>query len=78
MKRELEVLDSKTFAVIPPAKYSDFHSLIRQSITQAHQACHSIIEYFQESKSENFQKAREHLLKAGELIRRTQLHPDHG
>lgn len=78
MKRELQVLDAKTFAVIPPAKYAAFHSLIRQSIAQAHQACNSIIDYFQENKFENFQKAREHLLKAGDFIRRTRYQSDQG
>ena len=78
LKRELRILDSKTFEVIPPAKYSDFHSLIRQSITQAYQACDSITNYFQENKSENFHNALDHLLKAGELIRRTRVPLEQG
>jgi hypothetical protein len=69
IKRELQVLDSKTFAVIPPPKYLEFHGLVRQSIAQAYMACDAIINYFEENKAENFQKAKEHLVKAGDFIR---------
>jgi hypothetical protein len=69
IKRELQVLDSKTFAVIPPPKYLEFHGLVRQSIAHAYMACDAIINYFEENKAENFQKAKEHLVKAGDFIR---------
>lgn len=78
MKRGLQVLDSKTFAVIPPAKYVEFHSLIRQSVTQAHQACDAIMNYFQENRSDSFQKAVDHLNEAGKLIRRTRAYAEDG
>jgi len=71
IKRELQVLDSKTFAVIPPSKYLAFHELVRQSIAHTYMACDEIINYFDENKVENFQKAKEHLVKAGDFIRRT-------
>ncbi len=71
LKRELQVLDSKTFAIIPPARYQPFHSLVRESIAHAYQACDAIINYFEENNPDNFVKAREHLVKAGELIRKT-------
>ncbi len=71
MKRELQVLDSKTFAIIPPKKYQAFHDLIRQSIAQTYQACDAVIAYLAESKPENLKKVHEHLLKARDLIQRT-------
>jgi len=71
IKRDLQVLDAKTFAIIPPPRYVKFHELIRQSIAQTHQACDAIINYFAESKPENLQKVQQHLSKARELIQRT-------
>lgn len=71
LKRELQVLDSKTFAIIPPSRYQAFHSIVRESIAHAYQACDAIINYFEENNPENFLKAKEHLVKAGELIRKT-------
>jgi hypothetical protein len=71
MKRELQNLDSKTFAIIPPPKYGPFHAVIRESITETYQACDAIISYLNERNDENFQKIMEHLTKARELIRKT-------
>lgn len=71
MKRELQILDSKTFSIIPPAKYAKFHTVIRESITSTYQACDSILAFLKESSPENFQKAVNSLTKARELIRRT-------
>ena len=71
LKRELQILDSKTFAIIPPSRYQAFHSLVRESIAHAHRACDAIINYFEENDPQNFLKAKEHLVKAGELIRKT-------
>lgn len=71
MKRELQVLDSKTFAIIPPKKYGEFHELIRQSIAQTYQACDAVLAYLAESKPENLKKMHQHLLKARDLIQRT-------
>lgn len=71
LKRELQVLDSKTFAIIPPKKYQAFHDLIRQSIAQTYQACDAVIAYLAQSKPEDLKKMHEHLLKARDLIQRT-------
>jgi hypothetical protein len=71
MKRELQNLDSKTFAIIPPPKYGPFHAVIRESITETYQACDAIISYLNERNDENLQKVMEHLTKARELIRKT-------
>jgi hypothetical protein len=71
LKRELQILDSKTFEIIPPAQYAPFHSIIRQSITQTYQACDEIINYFNDRKEQSLQKVQEHLLKARELIQKT-------
>jgi hypothetical protein len=71
MKRELQNLDSKTFAVIPPPKYVPFHAAIRESITETYQACDAIISYLNERNDENLQKILDHLNKARELIKKT-------
>jgi hypothetical protein len=71
MKRELQVLDSKTFAIIPPPKYAAFHSVIRDSITETYQACDTIITYMRSPTSQNLQKMQEHLRRARELIQMT-------
>jgi hypothetical protein len=71
MKRELQNLDSKTFAVIPPPKYVPFHTVIRDSITETYRACDAIIGYLNERNDENLQKIMDHLNKARELIRKT-------
>lgn len=71
MKRELQNLDSKTFAIIPPPKYGPFHAVIRESITETYQACDAIISYLNERNDENLRKIMEHLTRARELIRKT-------
>jgi len=71
LKRELQILDSKTFAIIPPAKYAGFHSLIRQSIAETHKACDAIMGFLNDTNPGNLQKVHDHLLKAKELIHRT-------
>ena len=71
MKRSLQILDSKTFAVIPPSKYSKFHSVIRDSISHTNRACDAIIEFFSQGTPASLQTMQEHILKARELIRRT-------
>jgi len=71
IKRDLQILDSKTFAIIPPTKYTRFHSLIRESITQTHKACDAILSYLADNKQESLQKAKEHVLRARDLIQRT-------
>jgi hypothetical protein len=71
LKRDLRILDSKVFSIIPPSKYSQFHELIRQSISHTYLACESISNYFQDAKPEELQKVKEHLVKAKELIQQT-------
>ncbi|MFH0960547.1 MAG: hypothetical protein V1897_17805 [Pseudomonadota bacterium] len=71
MKRELRILDSKIFSIIPPSNYSEFHNLIRQSISHTYLACEAISNYFQDSKLEDLHKVNEHLIKARELIQLT-------
>jgi hypothetical protein len=71
MKRELQILDSKTFSIIPPQKYAKFHNVIRESITSTYQACDAMLAYFKESSPKNLQKVLTSLAKARELIRRT-------
>lgn len=71
MKRELQVLELKTFAIIPPKEYLAFHDLVRQSIAQTYQACDAVMAYLAESKPEDLEKVRRHLLKARDLIHRT-------
>ncbi len=71
MKRELQVLDSKTFAIIPPTQYTAFHSVIRDSITETYQACDTIMAYMRDPTSQNLQKMQEHLRRARELIQMT-------
>jgi hypothetical protein len=71
MKRELQVLDSKTFAIIPPKKYSRFHAVIRDSITETYQACDNIIAFMRDPNRANLDKMQEHLRKARELIQLT-------
>jgi hypothetical protein len=73
MKRDLQILDSKTFAIIPPKKYEEFHSVIRESITETYQACETILKYVREPSAGNLQQVQEHLRKARDLIHRTQL-----
>ncbi len=74
MKRDLQILDSKTFAIIPPKRYEQFHGLIRDSITHTHQACDAILNYIAEPNEENFRLIQDHLLRARELIQKTRIH----
>jgi hypothetical protein len=71
MKRDLRILDSKVFSIIPPVKYEQFHELIRQSISHTYLACEAIFNYFQDAKPEDLEKVKEHLTKARELIQLT-------
>lgn len=71
IKRQLQILDSKTFAIIPPPKYTAYHSLIRESIAETYQACTAIMGYLQENNAEDLRVIRDHLLRARKLIQRT-------
>jgi hypothetical protein len=71
MKRDLQIIDSKTFAIIPPKKYERFHALIRDSITQTHQACDAIVNFMSEPTEVNLRAVQEHLHRAKELIQKT-------
>ncbi|MBM4326234.1 MAG: hypothetical protein FJ118_03630 [Deltaproteobacteria bacterium] len=70
VKRDLQILDSKTFAIIPPPQYSLFHSMIRESITHTHHACNDIMAFFNDAEPESLTAVQGHLLKAKELIQR--------
>ena len=74
MKRDLQILDSKTFAIIPPKRYEQFHDLIRDSITHTHQACDAILNYIAEPNEENFKLIQDHLFRARELIQKKRAH----
>ena len=78
MKRELQVLDAKTFSIIPPLKYSEFHSIIKQSISETYQACDALGAFLAENHPDQLKKAHEHITKAGELIRKTRERPRQG
>ncbi|MEW6349555.1 MAG: hypothetical protein AB1646_10875 [Thermodesulfobacteriota bacterium] len=71
MKRDLQILDAKTFSIIPPAKYVPFHLRIRESVTETFQACDSIIAFLGKRESQYLDKAVDHLNRARSLIRET-------
>lgn len=71
MKRELRILDSKVFAIIPPTSYTKYHNLIRQSINHTYMATEAFINFFNDSNAENLNSARENLAKAKEYIQQT-------
>jgi hypothetical protein len=71
LKRQLQILDSKTFSIIPPARFADFHSIIRESISQTSQACDAMIQYFNSRSQNNLQKVQDHLIRARQLIQLT-------
>ncbi|MGC8605133.1 MAG: hypothetical protein ACP5VS_15810, partial [Desulfomonilaceae bacterium] len=71
LKRDLRILDSKVFSIIPPSKYEQFHELIRQSISHTYLACEAISNYFQDANPEDLGKVKDHLSKAKELIQLT-------
>lgn len=71
MKRDLRILDSKIFSIIPPPAYSQYHDLIRQSINHTYLATEAFINFANESRVEDLNQVREHLAKAKEFIHRT-------
>ncbi|MFA6224017.1 MAG: hypothetical protein WC647_17075 [Desulfomonilaceae bacterium] len=78
LKRDLRILDSKVFSIIPPSKYAQFHELIRQSISHTYLACESVSNYFQDAKPEDLRKVRDHLSKAKEFIELTRKRDNSG
>ncbi len=78
LKRDLRILDSKVFSIIPPSKYAQFHELIRQSISHTYLACESVTNYFQDAKPEDLLKVRDHLSKAKEFIELTRKRDNSG
>ncbi len=78
LKRDLRILDSKVFSIIPPSKYAQFHELIRQSISHTYLACESVSNYFQDAKPEDLLKVRDHLSKAKEFIELTRKRDNSG
>ncbi len=71
MKRELRILDSKIFSIIPPQGYAQYHDLIRQSINHTYMATEAFINFFNQSRVEDLNQVRENLAKAKEFIHRT-------
>ncbi len=71
MKRDLRILDSKMFSIIPPPAYSQYHDLLRQSINHTYLATEAFINFANESRIEDLNQVREHLAKAKEFIHQT-------
>ena len=71
MKRDLRILDSKIFSIIPPPGYSQYHDLIRQSINHTYMATEAFINFASHSRMEDLNQVRDHLTKAKECIYRT-------
>lgn len=71
MKRELRILDSKIFSIIPPPVYVQYHDMIRQSINHTYMATEAFINFFNQSRIEDLNQVRENLAKAKEFIHRT-------
>ncbi|MBI5570538.1 MAG: hypothetical protein HY914_11390 [Desulfomonile tiedjei] len=71
MKRELQILDAKTFSIIPPKEYALFHSTIRDSIAETYQACDTIMRYMRHPTDQELHKIQGHLGKVRHLIRKT-------
>ncbi len=71
MKRDLRILDSKIFSVIPPQGYAQYHDLIRQSINHTYIATEAFINFANQSRIEDLTQVRDHLAKAKEYIHRT-------
>ena len=70
MIRDLQILDAKTFSVMPPVRYERFHLRIRESIIETHQACDAIIKYFNKRETQQLRKIHRHLTRVYDLIRR--------
>lgn len=71
MKRDLRILDSKIFSIIPPQGYAQYHDLIRQSINHTYMATEAFINFANQSRMEDLSQVRDHLAKAKEYIHRT-------
>ena len=71
MKRDLRILDSKIFSIIPPQGYAQYHDLIRQSINHTYMATEAFINFANQSRIEDLTQVRDHLAKAKEYIHRT-------
>jgi hypothetical protein len=71
LKRQLQILDSKTFAIIPPPKFQDFHAMVRESISRTFRASDDMIRYFNDQSDENLKRVQDHLMRAKQLIQIT-------
>ena len=71
MKRDLRILDSKIFSIIPPPGYSQYHDLLRQSINHTYMATEAFINFANHSRMEDLTQVKDHLAKAKECIYRT-------
>jgi hypothetical protein len=71
LSRRLRILDSKTFTVIPPNRYNDFHNMLRNSIAESRMAFESVMNFFSQGDPGALQEMQDHITKARELIRET-------
>ncbi len=71
LSRRLRILDSKTFSVIPPNKYLEYHNKIRNSIVESRLAFEAVMTFFNQGDSKALQEMRNHITKARDLIRQT-------
>ncbi|MFC1834652.1 hypothetical protein ACFL2Q_07955 [Thermodesulfobacteriota bacterium] len=71
LKRSLQILDSKTFAIIPPKRYAPFHTRLRDSITHTFKACDCIMGFLKGGDPEQIKKMQDHIIKARDLIQST-------
>lgn len=71
LSRRLRILDSKTFSVIPPSKYMEYHNKIRNSIVESRLAFEAVMTFFNQGDSKALQEMRNHITKARDLIRQT-------
>ena len=70
MKRDLQIIDAKTFNIIPPSEYGQFHSMIRDSISHTHQACDAIMGFLKDGRPDQLPAVQDHLIRARKLIQR--------
>jgi hypothetical protein len=71
VKRDLQVLDSRTFSIVPPKDFARFHARIRESITETFRACESAVNFFTERNAEDLKRVYEHVGRAGTLLEKS-------
>jgi hypothetical protein len=71
LSRRLRILDSKTFTVIPPNRYNEFHNMLRNSIAESRMAFEAVMNFFSQGDPNALRQMRKHITKARDLIRET-------